>query len=340
MDLLFTFCFFSVAGWILEVVYRGYEYRGFVNPGLLKGPYLILYGTGGLILFYLTHICHHLPLLLKGIIYLVVTTSLEFVSAVAAEYFFHKRLWDYSDNKWNYRGYICVKFSIYWVILSLFFEYVILPWYETHVLSLPFYFKLIFTTIISMAIIFDFSSLFKEHFFHFPPQEKKELDEEFMKLVENILRHKEVRQLKDFPHHRGKSRLEHVIEVSYYSYLIGKRLSLDTHAIVKGAMLHDLFFYDWLREGPRLHGLRHPAISLKNARELEILSKKEEDIIKKHMWPLTPIPPRYMESLVVAVVDTFCSLKDYIPLPQNRADILTGVVPLIKERKAGESKEG
>ena len=38
----------------------------------------------------------------------------------------------------------------------------------------------------------------------------------------------------------------------------------------------------------------------------------EADIIKKHMWPLTIIPPRYMESLIVSLVDTYCSAMDYL----------------------------
>jgi uncharacterized protein len=48
------------------------------------------------------------------------------------------------------------------------------------------------------------------------------------------------------------------------------------------------------------------------------LSKKEEDIIKKHMWPLTVVPPFYMESLIVSVIDTFCSARDYINFKGNK----------------------
>ena len=47
-------------------------------------------------------------------------------------------------------------------------------------------------------------------------------------------------------------------------------------------------------------------------RQITHLSKMEEDIIKRHMWPLTFVPPRYAESLVVCLVDTFCSTKDYL----------------------------
>jgi uncharacterized protein len=50
LNILFSFSFFSSLGWVLEVLYRSLANRRFVNPGLLKGPYLILYGTGALAL--------------------------------------------------------------------------------------------------------------------------------------------------------------------------------------------------------------------------------------------------------------------------------------------------
>ena len=40
------------------------------------------------------------------------------------------------------------------------------------------------------------------------------------------------------------------------------------------------------------------------------LNKKEKDIIIKHMWPLTIIPPRYIESFIITLVDKYCALKE------------------------------
>jgi len=50
LDLVFSFSCFAILGWMLEVAYRSSFSRRFINPGLLKGPYLILYGAGALIL--------------------------------------------------------------------------------------------------------------------------------------------------------------------------------------------------------------------------------------------------------------------------------------------------
>lgn len=62
----------------------------------------------------------------------------------------------------------------------------------------------------------------------------------------------------------------------------------------------------------RPHGYLHPGFALKNARELTTLSKMEEDIIIKHMWPLTIRPPRYRESFIVSMADKYCATWELI----------------------------
>lgn len=95
-------------------------------------------------------------------------------------------------------------------------------------------------------------------------------------------------------------------------------------------MLHDLFYYDW-RENDRSHrphGYLHPGFALRNARELcGPLDKKTEDIIMRHMWPLTPLPPRYKESLIVSLADKYCATKELlISLSKSyRADFYAAV---------------
>lgn len=77
-------------------------------------------------------------------------------------------------------------------------------------------------------------------------------------------------------------------------------------------MLHDLFLYDWhthAREtGEYLHGLKHPGRAVENAQEYFGLNDLEKDMILKHMWPLTLIPPKYPESFVICMVDKFCCI--------------------------------
>jgi uncharacterized protein len=128
-NVIFTFTFFSVIGWMLEVAYRSTRDGRFVNPGLLKGPYLILYGTAALVLIGSISVIHEYGIFLKIFCYFIITTGLELISGFNAQRFFNVRLWNYSDQRFQFKGHICLKFSIYWIILAFAFEYLVLSPY-------------------------------------------------------------------------------------------------------------------------------------------------------------------------------------------------------------------
>ena len=136
---------------------------------------------------------------------------------------------------------------------------------------------------------------------------------EFKELVKDILDNPTVQKMKDYKQHYDTSCLEHCINVSYKSYKTCKKLKLDYKAAARAAMVHDLFLYDWRkRENGRkgLHAFTHPKSSLENALKIIDLSKKEQDIILKHMWPLTLKFPKYYESWVVTFVDKYCAISE------------------------------
>ncbi len=116
--------------------------------------------------------------------------------------------------------------------------------------------------------------------------------------------------------HGDTSCLWHSIAVTYYSLLLVRilRISCDRHSLLVGALFHDYFLYDWHEKdnSHRFHGFRHPKTALKNAMGIKKLNAVECDIICKHMFPLTPILPVFKESIVVCVVDKFCSLYETI----------------------------
>ncbi|ADD68258.1 metal dependent phosphohydrolase [Denitrovibrio acetiphilus DSM 12809] len=317
---LFPFILFSVAGWALEIAYRSCVAGRFINPGLLKGPYLIIYGTAALVLMSAVNIMSDFSLPAKALVYLLVTTLFELGSGFASNLFSSVRLWDYSDEWLNYKGYICPKFSIYWVFLAFAFEYLILPGYQKFASMLPDSFIVLSVLTIFLFMLADIMIVIYRTL-TIAEYKKTDTYQEFRSISAGVLAMPEVLSLANYPHHRDKTRLDHVMEVAYLSFFLGRKLNLDLSAIVKGALLHDLFYYDWRTEGPRLHGLRHHTIALSNAEKITELSKKERDIISKHMWPLTIIPPYYVESLLVCVVDTYCSVKDYVPFRNSYKNI-------------------
>ena len=141
----------------------------------------------------------------------------------------------------------------------------------------------------------------------------KENAPEFFDIVSDIYETAEFQSMADFIQHANITRVQHIMSVAYMSYSIAKEKGLDYVRATRGAMLHDLFYYDWHVPGDgshRLHGYRHPGFALKNARALFTLSEMEENIIKRHMWPLTPTPPKYKESWIVCLSDKYCAHQE------------------------------
>lgn len=112
----------------------------------------------------------------------------------------------------------------------------------------------------------------------------------------------------------------HCIDVARQSIVISKflRISCNERELIRGALLHDYFLYDWHdknRENYQmLHGFYHPGIALKNASREYSLTPRERDIIKKHMWPLTVVPPLCREAWIVTTADKYCSLLETLRL--------------------------
>ena len=148
-------------------------------------------------------------------------------------------------------------------------------------------------------------------------KEERAIDEEYLRIIADIEQNEDFLRLRDFKHH-DDTILNHVEAVSYLAYRICKRLRLDFRSAARGGLLHDFFLYDWRNhDAPDLprekyHGFEHPKIALENAERHFDLNEIERDIILKHMWPLTLVPPRYKESFIVTFVDKYVSSREFL----------------------------
>ena len=76
-----------------------------------------------------------------------------------------------------------------------------------------------------------------------------------------------------------------------------------------------------------------PVLPLKNAEVLcgDKLTDLEREVIRRHMWPLTPTPPMKKEAFVVSMCDKYCATKELIvsivPKQAHRFHLETGIVP-------------
>ena len=145
--------------------------------------------------------------------------------------------------------------------------------------------------------------------------ETKIKETEFEEIIKEVANHKVVLEMKNYRQHYNCSCYDHCMQVAYYTYLFCKKHNLDYVSATRAAMLHDLFLYDWRiksEKSPRLHAFRHPRIALNNATKYFDLNEKEQDIILKHMWPLTVILPKYKESYVVTLADKSSAIGESI----------------------------
>lgn len=137
----------------------------------------------------------------------------------------------------------------------------------------------------------------------------------FNSILKDLKEHPTVLRMKEYKQHGNSSTYDHCMRVARASYRLDKLLhtKCDKHALLRGALLHDLFLYDWHDPDSHkgLHGYRHAESALKNAIRHFNIGEKEQDIIYSHMWPLnlTHIPKR-REAWVVCMADKYVSLKE------------------------------
>lgn len=137
---------------------------------------------------------------------------------------------------------------------------------------------------------------------------------EFNNCVKDIINNPDFLKLNDFTQHIKTSRLQHSINVAYYSFLVCKFLGLDYRSAARGGLLHDFYLYDWRKEKQPegYHAKAHAIVALRNAKKITSLNKVERNSILRHMWPLTLVPPIYPESIIVSLMDKYCATFEVI----------------------------
>ncbi|GHV72937.1 phosphohydrolase [Spirochaetia bacterium] len=116
--------------------------------------------------------------------------------------------------------------------------------------------------------------------------------------------------------HGSISVYEHSLEVARLSFSMGELFKIaDMKSLVRAALLHDFFCYDWHRPEKMwsLHGWTHPVVAAENGRTEFNISDKEASLIRTHMWPYTLLhPPKYREGWIICLADKVCSLSETV----------------------------
>lgn len=121
---LFTFCIYCILGWLQESAIESLYHKRPINRGFLKGPYIPIYGVGGLLLLF---ICA--PFKDNGFavffVAMISCTALEYFTGWLMETMFGRQFWDYSMMKFTYKNRISLLSSLFWGVMGLFVTYVV-----------------------------------------------------------------------------------------------------------------------------------------------------------------------------------------------------------------------
>ena len=150
---IFNLILYSIIGWIIEGVYNYIITGSFKKEGFFYGPYKPMYGIAFTILVMLDKY-YNLNLISKLMLYLIIPTSIEFISGYILSSFFNEKYWDYSNSKLNYKGIITLKFSFYWMLLCYIGINFIQPFINNLYTSSEKYFKIL-NALIGLIIIID-----------------------------------------------------------------------------------------------------------------------------------------------------------------------------------------
>ena len=121
-ELLWLYMIYSFWGWCGEVILAAVKRHRFVNRGAVSGPLCPVYGLGAVVTaVFLPELRESLFFLFLG--GMVLNTFVEYVTGRLLEMSLHKKWWDYSKERFNFGGYICLKSSLGLMLSSYDFVY-------------------------------------------------------------------------------------------------------------------------------------------------------------------------------------------------------------------------
>ena len=148
------FIVYSFIGWAIESIYKSYLQKKWVNTGFLNGPICPIYGIGALIMFLFLNKLNNNTFLIF-IVGVIVLSIWEYIVGVFLEKTFKTKYWDYSNNKFNIKGRVCLFNSIAWGVLAVIFIQFLHPYIAEKIDLIPQNILVIIVSILSAIIVGD-----------------------------------------------------------------------------------------------------------------------------------------------------------------------------------------
>lgn len=155
--LFYTYCFL---GWCFESSYVSIRTGHWVNRGFMRGPFLPLYGSGAIMMLVVSRPFAD-NLWLTYIAGCIGATLLEFATGAVMERLFKIRYWDYSNQRFNFKGHICLTSSIAWGFMTLLMTRVINEPIAATIMQIPKTVQELLSIVLTVVIAWDFALSFK-----------------------------------------------------------------------------------------------------------------------------------------------------------------------------------
>lgn len=157
---LFFFYFYCFFGWCFESAFVSMRKKRFVNRGFMRGPFLPLYGSGAIMMLVVSMPVRD-NLFLVYVAGCIGATALEYVTGVTMEALFKVRYWDYSNQRFQFQGHICLSSTLAWGFLTILMTEVVHRPVEKLSLLLPHTVMLLLVSFLTVMIAADFIMSFR-----------------------------------------------------------------------------------------------------------------------------------------------------------------------------------
>lgn len=157
-----SFFIYSFFGYILEFLVKTFIFKG-MNSGILYGPWLPVYGLGGIISIFMMRLIFNrvkanrvVKIFLLFICNFFLLSLIEYLGGILIETIFHKKFWNYSEMKFSFGPYVSLEMSLLWGIGSLFLIYVIKPIVDPIIKKIPIPVTVLVSFVFIMDVVFTF----------------------------------------------------------------------------------------------------------------------------------------------------------------------------------------
>jgi hypothetical protein len=154
INLVLMFFLFAFIGWTWECAIAFIDFGVFVNRGTLYGPWIPIYGFGGLLIVVVLNRLSMRPLLCFFVA-IVLCGTIEYLSATVIWDLHHVKYWDYSGYFFNIQGKVCLEGLLAFGILGMVGLYVLAPMTDEMLLRIPLRLRMVLSTVLLVAFGID-----------------------------------------------------------------------------------------------------------------------------------------------------------------------------------------